>query len=562
MKSYLRYEPGKLMGVISSPGCNVTFDASGNLAISGGVHEVNLWNIRQGSQMAQLKDKVDAGYPFATISEVTAIAASPDKKTVAVGFSTGEVKIFDYLQQTLLTTLRGHRSAVTRLVYDDIEEQGGLVLASGGADCDIFLWDLVANVGVARLRGHKDAITGIGFIRSGSRQNLLVSSSKDTQMKVWDVDTRFCIQTILGHRSEIWSLAVVKPREKEDPHAFRVFTGCGDDQLRAYRVKLSVTKSSSAEGGADMLLDDEETVLEFYGSISRCAPKSTVNDRCANIAVSANGGVIACMAGKTLEMFRLRDADEIKKKVKKRLRKGRKANSGDAWAEKGKEGDDMDEEAPEGQDQGNDKDNDEDDDEEDDEEEEEGSGLRAQLADELEYLSSVRGSAKLRGCAIRPGNHLSGGSKDKDKVQVLLSLITNSFEMFDVSTARVSQQRVAPAKSLVLDIHGHRSDVRAVVVSDDGTTLATCSSEGVKIWSTSSGTCVRSCSCGYGISLAFAPGSKYLVVGTKEGSVQVSDSQFGFASSSSYCSIGPPIDLSCLLPTTLLRRSLPMPVHA
>ena len=100
MKSYLRYEPGKLMGVISSPGCNVTFDASGNLAISGGVHEVNLWNIRQGSQMAQLKDKVDAGYPFATISEVTAIAASPDKKTVAVGFSTGEVKIFDYLQQT------------------------------------------------------------------------------------------------------------------------------------------------------------------------------------------------------------------------------------------------------------------------------------------------------------------------------------------------------------------------------------------------------------------------------------------------------------------------------
>ena len=27
---------------------------------------------------------------------------------------------------------------------------------------------------------------------------------------------------------------------------------------------------------------------------------------------------------------------------------------------------------------------------------------RARLEDELEYLSSVRGSAKLRGCAIRP----------------------------------------------------------------------------------------------------------------------------------------------------------------
>ena len=517
------------MGVISSPGCNVSFDASGNLAISGGVHEVNLWNIRQGSQMAQLKDKVDAGYPFSPISEVTSIAASPDKKTVAVGYSTGEVKIFDYLQQTLLTTLRGHRSAVTRLVYDDIEEQGGLVLASGGADCDIFLWDLVANVGVARLRGHKDAITGIGFLRSGNRQNLLVSSSKDTQMKVWDVDTRFCIQTILGHRSEIWSLAVIKPRDKEDPHAFRVFTGCGDDQLRGYRVKSSVTNSEDREGGADMLLDDEETVLEFYGSITRCAPKSTVNDRCANIAVSANGGVIGCMAGKTLEMFRVRDVDEIKKKVKKRRRKGRKANSGDAWSESNKkdgEDEDMEEDRQEDQapeDNTNGSGNvDDDSDHADEEDGEEGSGSHAQLADELEYLSCVRGSAKLRGCAIRPGNHLGGTNKD-NKVQVLLSLITNSFEMFDVSTARVAHLRVAPAKSLVLDIHGHRSDVRAVVVSEDGTTLATCSSEGVKIWSTGSGTCMRSCACGYGVSLAFAPGAKYLVVGTKEGSVQVSN---------------------------------------
>ena len=99
MKSYLRYEPGKLMGVITSPGCNVAFDASGNMAMSGGVHEVNLWNIRQGSQIAQLKDKLDPGYPFSPISEVTALSASPDKKSVAVGYSTGEVKIFDYLQQ-------------------------------------------------------------------------------------------------------------------------------------------------------------------------------------------------------------------------------------------------------------------------------------------------------------------------------------------------------------------------------------------------------------------------------------------------------------------------------
>ena len=48
--------------------------------------------------------------------------------------------------------------------------------------------------------------------------------------------------------------------------------------------------------------------------------KKHLNDRCAHIAVSNDGAVIGCMAGKTVEMFRLRDPDEIKKKTRKRSR--------------------------------------------------------------------------------------------------------------------------------------------------------------------------------------------------------------------------------------------------
>ena len=94
----------------------------------------------------------------------------------------------------------------------------------------------------------------------------MVSASKDTQLKVWDIETRFCIQTILGHRSEIWSLAVIKPRERESPNEFRVLTGCGDDQLRGYRVKSQISATDKEQDeGATMLLDDEENVLEYYG---------------------------------------------------------------------------------------------------------------------------------------------------------------------------------------------------------------------------------------------------------------------------------------------------------
>lgn len=53
MKSYLRYEPKKSYGVIASPQCNVTYDCSGNLAISGALQEISLWNLRQANLVAK-----------------------------------------------------------------------------------------------------------------------------------------------------------------------------------------------------------------------------------------------------------------------------------------------------------------------------------------------------------------------------------------------------------------------------------------------------------------------------------------------------------------------------
>jgi len=54
MKSYLRFEPKATFGIISSPQCNVVYDFTGNLAITGAVQDVNVWNLRQASQVWQI----------------------------------------------------------------------------------------------------------------------------------------------------------------------------------------------------------------------------------------------------------------------------------------------------------------------------------------------------------------------------------------------------------------------------------------------------------------------------------------------------------------------------
>jgi len=509
MKSYLRYEPRKAFGVISAPSCNVSFDFSGNLALTGGVQSVGVWNLRQASNVATLSDaSSQTNYPYCELGEVTVLVRSPDKQTVAVGYSTGEVRLFNYINDSLVATLRGHRSGVTSLAFDVSaaglgQGQGGLFLASGGADTDIFLWDVVALVAVARLRGHRDAVTGVGFLpRPGNssaheegaiQQPLIVSVSKDTQLKVWDPETRYCLQTLLGHRAEIWCLAVLHTQS-----GIRVLTGCSDDQIRGYRLRSD----------GDPIVDDEDNVLVSCGGVTRPGSGS---DRCAGLALSSQNDMIAAQSsGKSLTFFRVRSAADARAKTRRRLKRQRertaKAVDG-TWI-----------------------DGDDDDDSDGDSVDHEATDASATtLADELELVTTLRCQAKVRGCAWHPVPSRAG-----EPERLLVSLSSNCLEMYKVPRTRgtLSATELVPAKTMLLDLQGHRSDVRAVAVSGDGLTIATCSTDGVKLWSGSSHQCMRTCSHGiegeiFGTCIAFAPGGRLLVLGTKNGTCELLDAASG-----------------------------------
>lgn len=62
------------------------------------------------------------------------------------------------------------------------------------------IWDVVAESGVCRLVGHKGVVTQVAFMKN---ENVLLSSSKDTLIKFWDLDTEHNFKTLTGHRSEV-----------------------------------------------------------------------------------------------------------------------------------------------------------------------------------------------------------------------------------------------------------------------------------------------------------------------------------------------------------------------
>ena len=102
---------------------------------------------------------------------------------------------------------------------------------------------------------------------------------------------------------------------------------------------------------------------------------------------------------------------------------------------------------------------------------------------------------------------------------MMCALVNNSVEVFSVPLTK----SLETSKVATLHMQAHHSDVRAVAFSSDDVMLASCAGGEVKIWNVASGLCIRSVESGYGVCLAFAPGDKYVMVGTKAGRLQLFD---------------------------------------
>lgn len=74
------------------------------------------------------------------------------------------------------------------------------MLATGGEDGLIKLWDLRTNKLIETLKGHRGTVNGVKF---GGNSNNLCSVSGDRTLKQWDCAQRGLIDTYYGHNNDI-----------------------------------------------------------------------------------------------------------------------------------------------------------------------------------------------------------------------------------------------------------------------------------------------------------------------------------------------------------------------
>ncbi|KAG5332620.1 WDR3 protein, partial [Acromyrmex heyeri] len=492
-KQYLKYVPAGNANIIASPRCNVVFvkldGQEGRFVAAAACEHVYIWDLRLGE-----KAQVLSGEKVC----VTCLAASPDKKHIAVGYADGTVKTFDLSTGENISIFVGHKSEITTLAYDVL----GHRLATGSKDTDIIVWDVVAETGICRLNGHKGVITKLIFMKE---HNIIISASKDTFVKFWDLDTEHNFKTLVGHKSEVslimflfviyipddcsidsmliqvWSFVLMN----DDRY---LITGCNDMELRVWKITFLDDRNielDTAVGTIDTNEENEESVdtdmkypikCEKAGSILR-----TTRGRVVSLEVDSTCKVLGCHGvGNSIELFYLLSEDIIKNRFTKRLKKERRKAQ--------KEGNAAEKELP----------------------------TTPSLKDEIQRLPVIRVSGKAKGLdlVIGRGNEL----------RVCVGINNNSIELHSLFMDEKNQE-VKHLRSITA--HGHRTDVRAICFSSDNLAFATASGDSVKLWNRPTLSSLRTVQCGYALTITFVPGDRHLIVGLKDGKMLIIDISSG-----------------------------------
>lgn len=118
-----------------------------------------------------------------------------DDKFFASGSNDSTIKIWDFNEQKLSGTLKGHNDCILTLILLKNEN-----LCSGSADMSIKIWDWKKNECLLSMNGHKNWVKCVYQLNN----NDIISGSDDMNIKVWKDDKIY--KTLKGHKHSVRTL--------------------------------------------------------------------------------------------------------------------------------------------------------------------------------------------------------------------------------------------------------------------------------------------------------------------------------------------------------------------
>jgi WD40 repeat protein len=211
---------------------SVAFSPDGQILVSGSEDKtVKLWNVRTGqclqtlsgysnrvssvafapqcnvfplgmlSSNAQNSISIDKVSECPQLSQGKKLGANQDNRLLASGSDDRMVRIWD-ISSGYHIDLPGHTDVVRSVAFSP--DNRILASGSGNTERTIRLWDVRTGKCLNTLRGHSNGIWAVAFNPQG---NILASGSDDLTVRLWDVKTGECLNTLRGHTVWVWSVA-------------------------------------------------------------------------------------------------------------------------------------------------------------------------------------------------------------------------------------------------------------------------------------------------------------------------------------------------------------------
>jgi len=198
-------------------GYSIGLSRDGRRLISGSSSSaLSLWNVSQPEVQREYSGPRNGRFV------PDRVALSADGKLIAAGGRDDTIKIWETDSGRELFTLKGHRKSIRDLAFSPDRK----LLASAGQDTAIKLWSMATGQEVKTLAAHSGGVTAIAFSPDGKK---LASGSQDRMILIWDLDAGESEVAYLGHQE--WVNAV-----SFSPDGKKLASGSEDGEVRIWEV--------------------------------------------------------------------------------------------------------------------------------------------------------------------------------------------------------------------------------------------------------------------------------------------------------------------------------------